>query len=227
MRKIILLAIISLPLFAGFFPQTKTTYVASVSGKNIKLKSSLGRDGMSGIVVHKYGNDLSSITTSVIQTNGNIVTFLNKDILSHDELPSVKTNVKAGDKVIGGYLYNTVLVLAPSAKVYDKITSSSNKKWVHPDIFAVYLAQNGDNKVTRKNLYKFAKDYQIGLIYIVKQNKAILFDPLSQKVVGAKSISKNPKVGEFPFYMHFKNLNSGWFSKDSREGNYYREMESI
>jgi len=227
MRKIILLAIISFPLFGGFFPQSKSTTVASVNQNSIKLNGSFGRNGMSGIVIHKYGSDLSSITTSVVQIGTNKVKVLNKDILSHDELPSVQTKIKVGDKVIGGYLYNTVLVLAPNAKVYSVITSSSNKKWIHPDIFAVYLAQNGDDKVTKENLYKFAKDYQVGLIYIVKKNRAILFDPLSQKIVSSKAISNNPKVGEFPFYTHFKNLNSGMFSKDSTKGNYYREMESL
>ena len=45
------------------------------------------------------------------------------DILQHDELPTIKTTVAPNDKVIGGYLYNNVLLLAPDADTYAKIVS--------------------------------------------------------------------------------------------------------
>ena len=46
MHKIALIALLSLPLFAGFFPQTVHTSIKSVSGKTVILQSKLPVTGM-------------------------------------------------------------------------------------------------------------------------------------------------------------------------------------
>jgi len=135
--------------------------------------------------------------------------LVSTDILHHDELPTIKTAVSPKDKVIGGYLYNNVLLLAPDADTYAKIISAHNKKWIHPDLFALYLSVQGEDAPTKENLANFAKKYQVGLIYIVRKNSAVLLDPISGKIVSQKSMKNLPKEGTFPFYMRFKALDSG------------------
>ena len=39
-------------------------------------------------------------------------------------------------------------------------------------------------------------------------------------------MSDLPKEGQFPFYMRFEALDSGWFGSDAK-GNYYNTMESL
>ena len=227
MYKIALFTLFSLPLFAGFFPQTVHTSVKSVKGNAITLKSKFPLNGMSGVIVHNYGNGLTAITSRMAQVSSNgESSLLSADVIHHDELPTINTPVTAGDKVIGGYLYNNILLLAPDADTYGKITSTHNKKWIHPDLFALYLSVQGDDRPTKENLANFAKKFQIGLIYIVRRNAAVLLDPISGKMVGQKSISDLPKEGKFPFYMRFKELDSGWFGSDVK-GNYYNMIESI
>jgi len=141
MRKIALMALAALPLFAGFFPSTVNTSISSVGENTVALRSALPVNGMSAVVVHDYGNSLEAITTYITQTASNgSAKIIGKDIIHHDELPTIKTAVTAGDKVIGGYLYNTVLLLAPDADTYAKITSSHKKLWVHPDHFALHFS---------------------------------------------------------------------------------------
>ena len=229
MYKIALIALISLPLFAGFFPQTVHTSIKSVNGNTVTLNSKFPLNGMSGAVIHNYGHDLTAITSRLTQTSskGQAV-LLDADVIDHDALPSIKTSVSPKDKVIGGYLYSNVLLLAPDADTYAKITSSKQKTWIHPDLFAVYLSVQGDDIPTKENLASFAKKFQIGLIYIVRQNTAVLLDPISGKIVGQKSMGGLPKEGNFPFYMRLQSLGSGWFGKDeSAKGNYYNTMQSI
>ena len=221
MHKIALLALFSLPLLAGFFPKTVHTSIKSVDGQNITLKSAFPTKGMSGVVIHDYGNDLTAITHRMTQTSNGKTKLIAADVLHHDELPTIKTAAIAGDKVVGGYLYNNVLLLAPDADTYAKITSKyPNKTWIHPDLFALYLAVHDDLLVTKGNLANFAKKFQVGLIYIVRKDSAILLDPISGKKVAQESMKNLPSEGRFPFYMRFNELDTGWFGSDGI-GNYY------
>lgn len=227
MYKIALITLLSLPLCAGFFPQTVHTSIKSVKGNTVTLNSKFPVDGMSGIVIHNYANDLTAITSRLSQTSADgSASLLNSDILQHDELPTIKTAVAPGDEVIGGYMYNNVLLLAPDANTYAKITSLHDKKWIHPDLFALYLSVEGEEEPTKENLAQFAKKYQVGLIYIVQKSAAVLLDPVSGKIIAKQSMSDLPKEGQFPFYMRFEALDTGWFGSDAK-GNYYHTMESL
>ncbi len=224
MRKLALLFLFCLPLVAGFFPSTVTTKVKSVKGSDIILASAFPVTGMSGIVIHAYADNLSAITSRITQTDtSGKATLLHADIIPHEELPTVKTPVKAGDKVIGGYLYDNVLLLAPDADTYAKITKTYHKTWIHPDTFALYLSVEGEEKPTRQNLQEFAKKYQIGLVYMVRQHDDILLDPISGKIVAQKARSHAPATAQFPFYMRFEKLESGWFGSEAK-GDYYTTM---
>ena len=226
MLKIALIALTALPLFAGFYPPTVHSSVAAVSGKNLTLSSSFPVNGMSGVVIHNYGNDLKAITGRIVQTSRAQAHIVDNDVIEHDNLPTINTPVARGDKVIGGYLYNNVLVLAPDANTYARITASANKTWVHPDLYALYLSQEGEGTPSRENLARFAKKYQVGLIYIVKKGAAVLLDPVSGKHVGRKGVSGLPSKAQFPFFMRFDKINTSWFSK-SATGTYYQLMEQL
>jgi len=227
MHKIALIALLSLPLVAGFFPQTVHTSVKSVKENTITLNKKFPANGMSGVVIHNYGNDLTAITSRIAQTSSDgSASLVTTDILHHDELPTIKTAVSPKDKVIGGYLYNNVLLLAPDADTYAKITSAHKKKWIHPDLFALYLSVQGEEQPTKENLARFAKKYQVGIIYIVRKDSAVLLDPVSGKIISQKSMSNLPAEGAFPFYMRFEQIDSGWFGSDAK-GNYYNMMESL
>jgi hypothetical protein len=227
MLKIALIALTALPLFAGFFPSTVHTSISSVSGNSISLRSSLPVTGMSGVVIHNYGNDMKAITSTLMQTSPGKATLLVNDTIIHDTLPTIKTAVRAGDKVIGGYLYSNVLLLAPDADTYARITSSTKKTWIHPDLYALFLSREGEGTPSRENLAIFAKKYQIGLIYIIKKTSAVLLDPISGKIVGKKGMSGMPSKAQFPFYMRFDEIKTGWFTKSAVSGNYYNMMESL
>jgi hypothetical protein len=227
MRKIVFATLITLPLFAGFFPSTVKTSISGIKGDSITLKSALPTKGMSAVIIHNYGNDLKAVTDHLVQLSSDgQAKLIHTDTMHHNELPTIKTPVVAGDTVIGGYLYDNVLLLAPDADTYAKITSSHNKKWVHPDLYALFLSQEGEGKPSKENLSSFAKAYQVGLIYIVRNGSAVLLDPISGRIVGQKTMTGLPAQAQYPFYMHFDEIQTGWFSK-SGKGNYYKTMETL
>jgi len=227
MRKIALFILSALPLFAGFFPPTVHTSISASNGTDIKLSKPFPINGMSGVVIHNYGNDLKAITGYIAQvsSDGNSK-LITKEIIHHEELPTIKTQIFSGDKVIGGYLYDNVLLLAPDADTYARVTKETHKKWIHPDLFALFLSQEGDAFPTKENLAKFAKEYQVGLIYIIKRDTAVLFDPISGQTVSRKNIKNTSQKAQFPFFMRFDEIKTGWFSK-SDHGNYYQVMEQF
>ncbi len=227
MLKIALMALATLPLFAGFFPSTVQTSISAVEKNNVSLQSILPVNNMSGVVIHNYGNEFEAIVSYLVQTSPEGTGILiDTDMIHHDELPTIKTAVAPGDKVIGGYLYNNVLLLAPDANTYSKIIASHSKKWIHPDLYAIFLSKEGEAVPTRENLTAFAKTHQVGLVYIVRNDSAVLLDPISGKIVGKKTLSGLPADAQYPFFMRFDQIDTGWFSK-SGKGNYYKTMESL
>jgi hypothetical protein len=227
MRKIALIVLTALPLFAGFFPPTVHTSVAASNGTAIKLSKPFPANGMSGVVIHNFGNQLEAITGYISQLSADGSSqLITKEIIHHEELPTIKTPVVKGDKVIGGYLYDNVTLLAPDADTYAKITKATNKKWLHPDLLASYLSELGEAYPTKENLALFAKQYQVGLIYIIKKNSAVLLDPISGQIVGKKAYNGTVKKAQSPFFMRFSEIKSGWFS-DEAPADYYKIMEQF
>ena len=227
MRTLIMIfAIAVMPLMADFYPQTVHSSVAGVKQRAITLSSAFPAKGMSGVVIHNYGNDLQAITSYIRYNGGNSGTLINNEPIRHEELPTVKPKVRVNDKLIGGYLYNNILLLAPDANTYARITESASKNWIHPDLYAMFLSQEGDQYPTKDNLQKFANEYQVGLIYIVRRGKALLYDPISRRYVSEKALDGLPAKGQFPFYMRLGKIKAGWFSREAT-GTYYHLMESI
>jgi len=226
MRKIAMVLLFSLPLFAGFFPQTMHTSISKVTKDSVLLSKAFPTKGMSGVLIHRYSDELKAITNRLIQTLPAHAQLLKGDIIHHNSLPTINTAIKVGDKVIGGYLYHNVLLLAPDAKSYAKVTSQYKKNWIHPDLFALFLATEGDTAPTKENLKKFAKAYQVGLIAIITQGKVKLLDPISGYTLKQKSMRGLPKKGQAPFYMRFDKIDAGWFSKNTTK-NYYTIVDSI
>jgi len=226
MHKIAFFLVISLPLFAGFFPKTIHTSIEQVSDKSIVMKHSFPVNGMSGVVIHPYSVSLNAITSRMVQTSARHGDILKDSIVYHDKLPTINTPVKKGDKVIGGYLYENVLLLAPNAQIYQKFTSTYTKNWIHPDLYALYLAKEGDTVPSKENLASFAKSYQVGLIMIVGKNQVKLLDPISGKTVGKMSISAIQTKAKSPFFMRFDKIEAGLFSS-SNSKNYYQLMKSL
>jgi len=228
MRKLALIFLaVALPLFADFFPPTVNTSITSVGEKSVSLSSALPVKGMSGIVIHGYGNGLEAVTGRVVQQSGNTASLRKADLIHHDKLPTIKTAVASGDKVIGGYLYDNVLLIAPDADTYAKITSQYDKNWIHPDLLALFLSNEGDALPTKKNLAKFANAYQVGLVYIVKKDKAVLLDPASGAHVAQKPMSTPQKKAKYPFYMRLDGIDTGWFGSSDKKGNYYQAVEAL
>ena len=213
-------------LWAGFFPPSVTTSIASVGDGTFRLQRALPHKGMSGAVIHDF-NGMPALIGYAMQTDGNRAEPLDATIVTDERLPGIKTAPKAGDKVLGGYLYDNVMALVPDARTYANVTESyPSKTWFHPDLLAAFLSQEGEAVPTPELLQRFALHYQIGLFYIVKRHETVLYDPISRHVIARQAKESHAKAPKFPFFMRLEKFRTGLFSDSGEEdGNYYHVME--
>ena len=228
MRRFALMTLFSMPLFADFFPSSVSTTIKEVHEQHLKLQNAFPLDGMSGVVIHSYGKNAEALTSYLVQTSkeGSAQTIAHS-VIDHKKLPTIKTPIEPGDKVIGGYMYQNVLLLAPDAQTYTDITKQYSKNWIHPDLYALFLSMKSESVPSRKTLLEFAKAYQVGLVMIVRKDTAVLLDPVSQKIISQKQMKHLPQKGTFPFFSRLEKIKSGWFNTDKGEQDYYNVMEAL
>ena len=217
--KKILFTILALStvLLANTLPRSISTTVSGIFSNGQILLSSSVPQGMSGIVIHNYGNGLSAITHSAISKDGGKAQIASYEAIPHKNIPNIQTVVTKGDKVIFGNFYENAMVIAPNRDIYRKITTSYNKTWIHPDAYAVFLMKEEETKLTLESLKKFAQLNQVGLVLIVSSTQMLILDPMSKKFLGAIPMHINPKNAMVPFYARFKqtDISTFGFSKKS------------
>lgn len=227
MRKLLVLSMLAAPLFADFFPATVEQTIKSVNGNNIELSAPFPVTGMSGVLIHKYGTSTQTATMPIVQIdNSGKAVVLNSSLIGKSKLPAIVTKPSVGDKVVGGYLYNNVLLLAPNANAYNSFQSKYKKEWIHPDLFGVYLSSHGDSFVNMDNLESFAKEYQVGLVAIVMKDSVVLYDPISKHIVGKQNNILSDKSVNTPFFMRLDEKAKGFFGGEIKS-DYFETMAKI
>jgi len=229
MQKILLiLSAISYTLFANALPSTISTTISNVtSNGQIQLATNIPT-GMSGIIIHNYGNGLSAITHATVSQGESRALVLPYEAIPHENIPNIQTAVTKGDKVVFGNFYENVLVIAPNRDVYRKITTTYKKTWLHSDAYAVDFMKDEETKLTLESLKKFAQLNQIGLVLIVSSSKMLILDPLSEKILDTVPMKISQKNAMAPFYARFKQTDISVFGLSKKEYTpYFQSVEGL
>ena len=229
MKKILFMLLSTLVAIAIELPQSIQATIASVGDKYIIVDKEIP-SGMSGIVVHDYGNSISAITHTLTSQTKKQAKLHSYRAIKHDKLPNIKSPAVKGDKVIFGHLYDNALLLAPNEKVYSKLTQSIKRNWIHPDIYAMHLIKNDEEHISMQNLKEFATLNHIGLVVIVTQNALKVLDPQTGHYLTQLPYNLSSTQAMSPFYARFEQAsNSFWGGekpKDTFE-EYYKGVENI
>ena len=227
MKKFILLLLTTYSLVANNLPEPIQTTIKSINGDTIQLANNIP-EGVSGIIVHNYGNGLSAITHSVITTKDGKAKTLPYKAIMHQNIPTVKTEAKVNDKVILGGFYNNALIIAPDAKTYSDISKSFKKIWIHPDAYALDFMKEGNPAISLDSLQKFARANQIGLVLIASTNRLLILDPISKKFLGHKTIKSTANQPMKPFFSRFKQMDTSTFGwSDDKLEDYYIAIDKL
>ena len=226
MKKVLfILFSMSYLLIANQLPSSISTTISKVTAEGEVLLSSNIPKGMSAIVVHNYGNGLSAITHTAISTGDAHATIGAYKAILHEKIPTIQTAVTIGDKVIFGSFYNNAMVIAPNQIVYNQITKSYKKNWLHPDAFALEFMKEEESRLSFENLHAFAQKNQIGLVLIVTKDKMLILDPISEHYLGALPISVDTTKVITPFYARFEQMDTSVFGFGDR--NYLPYFQSV
>jgi len=96
MKKLLFILLTTYALMADGLPQRIETIIQSIDANGkIELATAVPQ-GMSGIVLHNYGNNLSAITQAVISLGETSATVLPYTALLHENIPTIKTPARVG-----------------------------------------------------------------------------------------------------------------------------------
>jgi len=189
--------------------------------------------GSSGIVVHNFGKNHSSIVAKVIviSKKGNYlkIRFKKFDDLKQEVLPIPKILPKVGDTVVLNYLYDHALAITPNYKAYKEITSKyKNISWLHPDLFASELFADSNPSPNKEDFQKFCKEYSFSLLYFAVGDEGYFIDCNSFKVLQKERLEQIDSKKIVPFYSRVKDIDTSWISfgksKISDYDSYYKML---
>lgn len=211
MKKILFFILFtSYSLVADALPNSMKSTVANTSADIIELSNNVPA-GMSGVVIHNYGNGLSAITHATVSLGNKKASIQPYTDILHPNIPSVQTTVTKGDNIIFGNFYQNALLIAPNQTAYSQITRKFKRTWTHPDAFALDFMEKGETYLSMEALERFSKKNQIGLVLVVTSDKLLIIDPLSKQVIRSTGLQTNPNTSETPFYARFEQMDLSVF----------------
>ncbi len=181
MRAIFLIFFISIYSFAITLPTKVYTTIASVNGDSVTLSEPLPYKGMSALVVRNKSN-LDYALVFIKSVGGNSAVVIDKDPVGGKNLAKLNPIVNIGDRVIGGFNYDKVLVIAPKEQ-YNQIVSQLGAKVIDSDIYYAYRASGGNS-----GYRDFAKKSGIGLVIVSNGNNIEIIDAISEKTILKESL---------------------------------------
>jgi len=193
------------------------------------------KKGESGLIIRWFDNSHASIVASMVvvesKDNEAKIAFKVFDALEQDAFPVPLLSPKVNDEVIVRGFYNRALLIAPDQNIYQKVISEYKKmSWIHPDLFAAFLIQEGKNAPSKSDFRRFCDFYSVGLVYMVNMNKGQVVDCQTFTVLHEDYITGRVKDEDTvkPFFSRIGNIENAWldFITDDVE-NYYSYYDSL
>ena len=215
-------------LIADALPTSITTTISKVTQNGeIQLAANVP-SGMSGIIVHNYGNGLSAITHASISQGNGKAKLTSYTAILHENIPNIQTEALVGDKVVFGNFYDNALLIAPNQKVYRSITKAYKKTWLHPDAYALDFMQEGETELSMEHLHNFSEHNQVGLVLFAMKNSILILDPISQQFIGNIPLQLSTDDAMAPFYARFKQMDVSTFGfSDKNYTPYYQSIAGL
>ena len=165
-------------LYATTLPVKKTTEISAIEGSIVILRDDIKKN-IGGVIIREIG-DRDYITGYIKGVGENRAKIVDKDYINGGRLANLTDVAMVGDRVVVGFLYDRVLIVAPNKESLRKVEYKLKVKSIDPTLFKSFLR---GKKATSKEYKDFAKMVGIGLVAIVKGNKIYIYDPISQATI--------------------------------------------
>lgn len=179
--------------------------------------------GTSGIVVHHFDDEHSTIIARAILVKPNEIHFGTFKALAQPNLPKPKLLPQVGDEVILGYLYDRGLIIAPNFQTYNELAQHLDLEWLHPDLFAAELAKEKHPAPTREDFENFCDKFALAKVVIALQKEAKVLDCYSFATLQTIPIVNESNETKLPLYTRINKISGSLFDffGSSEIDNYY------
>ncbi len=207
MFRLILLSLLALPIFAQITTQITKADQTQATIAHIDVPV-----GASGIVVHRFDQDHSTIVARAIYEGGDIIRFTVYDALAQESLPTPKIRPQKGDEVILEYLYDRSTLIAPNLETYQRyVAQHPDIQWLHPDLFATELSKAHHPAPSREDFKNYCNKFALGAIHIALKNEVAQVDCYSFKTISKEPFEIEVKSVKLPFYSRLKEIEGSLF----------------
>ncbi len=179
--------------------------------------------GSSGIVVHHFDDEHSTIVARAILVKSDEVQFTTFKALAQPNLPKPKLLPQVGDEVIIGYLYDRAIAIAPNFQLYSQITRTLPLDWIHPDLFAAELAKTKHPAPTKEDFENFCDKFALAKVVIALKNEAKVLDCYTFTTLKSLPLAGETNVTKLPFYTRINKISGSLFDffGSNEINNYY------
>lgn len=176
---------------------------------SIKIPAMDLQVGDSGIISREInGNEFIIAEAQVAEiTEGVAVVSVSEFSQMREKyLPKPKAQVAEGDKITFRILYDKALLIAPNQSAYQGITDNfKNIDFLHSDIFATFLAKEGENMPKIADFAKFCAKFDLGLVFVALQNRIEILNCASFKILDSKTLNLADLSVNLPFFTRISN----------------------
>ncbi len=171
---------------------------------NIKIPAFDLKVGESGIVSREVnGNEFIIANAQVDSINDGVAVVKISDFTQMREkyLPKPHGKVAQDDKITFRILYDKALLIAPNQSAYQAIVDRfSDIDFLHSDIFATYLAKEGENMPSVADFGRFCAKFDIGLVFVAGQKSLEILNCQSFKILDSSPLSLSDSSVIAPFF---------------------------
>ncbi|NPA56570.1 MAG: hypothetical protein GXO19_02410 [Epsilonproteobacteria bacterium] len=206
MIRLLIIGILTLTLLGG------EREILSVEGGYGSIEAVSLPKGTSGIVVHHFDGEHSTIIARAILEAPDRIRFVVYDALAQPNLPKPKMGPQKGDTLILQYLYHRLVAIAPNYKSYEELRSKIDGEWIHPDLFAAELAKEKHPAPTRQDFRNFCNKFAVGRVAIILKERAHILDCYSFSTLQTVPMERVDEKVQKPFYTRITKIEGSLFN---------------
>lgn len=170
----------------------------------LKIPASNLQVGDSGIITREINDNefiIANAEVALISDNIAEIKIMPFNTLNEEYLPKPKAEIKEGDKITFKILYDRALLIAPNQSAYQDISNSYKQiNFLHPDVFATFLAKEGANMPSREHFRTFCDKYEIGLVFIATNKNLNILNCQSFKILESSPYNMQDSSIVAPFF---------------------------
>lgn len=160
--------------------------------------------GESGIIVREIDSNefiLGNAIVYAINDSVASIKFSEFSMLNQKYMPKPIGVPKENDKIIFRIFYDRGLIIAPNQNAYQQILDENkNIDFVHPDVFASYLANVDENMPSKNDFRGFCDKFDVGLVFMTIKDSLLVLDCQSFGMISNVDFILRDSETKLPFF---------------------------